>query len=493
MSSSPTPTSPSSNPTNRISPTSPSPPPSAVQEVHMHHSTHSRSENATNRSQNRPEVAMDLRHMTSAGALAAPSSSSRRVSQRIGSKSPASIPSSPTSVHSSSSAIFERDIEPVIATSPSHQLHHSTSPSSHPPSVNPHRIPRVKLEEQSVPSVLDSAAEILAGVQDEGDQMQVAVEAPAMSMLTDGSAGGKSPMSFRSRSPSPGIPAAPAPGSLLFSVPAGQSQSTQPSTTTNSNSLPHPTSPIRPSISTNVPAAGPKTNIHDAHPSTQTPGSMTAATPTSAYFSTTSSVESSPKTTTRERASDLPDSPDRDVQMISPVVPYAPPPSAIEAFSPLTFSTSPPRSSTTASSSPPQSIASSPRQPAQTLSSPSSPQAQKVSKRISFVSYTDLLTSAPVSTVPLSTLTNSVEPPPHIPSVVGLTSNSSEHAGSKAPSIRNSPGVIPSVKEREALDDLGLVGGEWEREGLGRGLEERLEAIVAMGHGQTVPGVVGKA
>ncbi|KAL0576426.1 hypothetical protein V5O48_005562 [Marasmius crinis-equi] len=383
--------------------------------------------------------------------------------------------------HSSSSAIFERDIEPIISPSPP-QLHPHAVPAaaSHP--HNPHRIPRVKLEEQSVPSVLDSAAEILAGLQDEGDQMQVAIEAPSVSMLSDGGAGGKSPMSLRSRSPSPGLSPASGTGSLLLSLPAVQSPSSQPTTTT---------SPTRPSISTNIAKAQ-----HDAPPSTQTPGSMiSAATPTSAYFSTTSSVESSPKTTTRERAPELPDSPDRDTQMTSPIVPFAPPPSAIEgpAFSPssFSFSTSPPRSVATASSySPPQSIPSSPRQHAQALSSSSSPQQQKVSKRLSFVSYNDLLTSAPVSTVPLSTLTNSVEPPPHIPSVAGYPSDSSYvHAGSNAPSIKGSPGVATaaSVKEREPLDDL--VGGEWEREGLGRGLEERLEAIVGMGQ----PGVVGRA
>ncbi|KAK7458126.1 hypothetical protein VKT23_010034 [Stygiomarasmius scandens] len=39
---------------------------------------------------------------------------------RVGSKSPSSIPISPTSVnsHSSSSAIFERDIESLVSTSP---------------------------------------------------------------------------------------------------------------------------------------------------------------------------------------------------------------------------------------------------------------------------------------------------------------------------------------------------------------------------------------
>ena len=53
--------------------------------------------------------------------------------------------------HSSSSAIFERDVEP----SPSHPL------SPHPHITNPHRTPRSKITEaldQSVPTVLDSAA-----------------------------------------------------------------------------------------------------------------------------------------------------------------------------------------------------------------------------------------------------------------------------------------------------------------------------------------------
>ncbi|KIJ95497.1 hypothetical protein K443DRAFT_11356 [Laccaria amethystina LaAM-08-1] len=44
-------------------------------------------------------------------------------------------------------------------------------------------------------------------------------------------------------------------------------------------------------------------------------------------------------------------------------------------------------------------------------------------KRLSFISYSDLLSSTPTSTLPLSSLTTSAstfEPPPHIPSVSGL-------------------------------------------------------------------------
>ena len=45
------------------------------------------------------------------------------------------------------------------------------------------------------------------------------------------------------------------------------------------------------------------------------------------------------------------------------------------------------------------------------------------------------------------------------------------------------------VTERDPATDLqdAMVGGEWEREGMGRGLEERLEALM-MPPG---PGVVG--
>lgn len=100
----------------------------------------------------------------------------------LGSLSPASIPSSPTSVKSSSSAIFERDIEQI--GSPTHPQH------------NPHRIPRAKNTELNVPSVLDSAAAILT--EDGGNDVDVELVS-------------RSPLG--SRSPSPRT-------SLLFGSPA---------------------------------------------------------------------------------------------------------------------------------------------------------------------------------------------------------------------------------------------------------------------------------
>ncbi len=99
----------------------------------------------------------------------------QRLSLSPRSLSPSSIPSSPSSVHSSSSAIFERDIEPI-------------SPPLPPAYLNPHRIPRGKTTESSVPSVLDSAAVIL--VDSRAGEVDVEVLTPAASPLV-------------SRSPSP--------------------------------------------------------------------------------------------------------------------------------------------------------------------------------------------------------------------------------------------------------------------------------------------------
>ncbi|KAF5318892.1 hypothetical protein D9611_014727 [Ephemerocybe angulata] len=107
--------------------------------------------------------------------------------------SPSSIPSSPTSIHSSSSAIFERDIEPLLLPpSPPHPNR----------PLDPHRIPRARATEQlesSVPSVLDSAAAALTS------DTEIAVLAPlSPASLFDGRASGfASPLSLRSRSPSP--------------------------------------------------------------------------------------------------------------------------------------------------------------------------------------------------------------------------------------------------------------------------------------------------
>jgi hypothetical protein len=142
---------------------------------------------------------------------------------------------------------------------------------------------------------------------------------------------------------------------------------------------------------------------------------------------------------------------------------------------------------------PPQSIISSPLAPT-SLSLPPSPKLAR--KRLSFMSYSDLLSSTPASTQPLSSLTtsaSSTEPPPHIPGVSGLNiANALSHhlvGSSGSSSIHGSPfvafsglGSLTHVGKKDSVAMLdNNVGGEWEREGLGRGLEERLEALVIPG------------
>jgi len=116
--------------------------------------------------------------------------------------------------------------------------------------------------------------------------------------------------------------------------------------------------------------------------------------------------------------------------------------------------------------------------PSTASSHPPSPK-HAASKRLSFLSYIDLLSSTPAAALPLSSLTSAPEPPPHLPSVLGVPQAHGAAAAHAHPA--------PSTFERDAaagmVDD---VGGEWEREGLGRGLEERLEALNTLP--VTVPG-----
>jgi len=74
-----------------------------------------------------------------------------------------------------------------------------------------------------------------------------------------------------------------------------------------------------------------------------------------------------------------------------------------------------------------------------------------------------------MSAAPLSSITSpaSVEPPPRVAPVSGHVSPS---RGRISP-----PGAVGSTNVGWGKDD----GGEWEREGLGKGLEERLEEVLA--------------
>ncbi|KAI0307597.1 hypothetical protein B0F90DRAFT_1675099 [Multifurca ochricompacta] len=313
----------------------------------------------------------------------------------------------PTHSHSSSSAIFERDIEP-ITPSPPHPSH-------------PHRTPRGKATEQldhAVPTVLDSAATVLSSPTD--DQL-ISVVAPVTTEPTSFSTL-SSRLSSRSPSPTHGkanVPFMnlPSPSPSLALLPLPVNPSVQVQITQQKLTVQSPPSGTNADV-TGVPSPTPTTSYFGGSV-LQEPGTDVQPTPTTSAFSDHISPTSQ-----------------RSSPSVRPVSPLA-------------------------------------------LSHPPSPHA--ATKRLSFISYTDLLTSAPSSTLPLSSLTTSAtvsDPPPHLPSVLGVPQQVG--GGSAGPSPRNSFYGDRDVREgRECLfiDD---VGGEWEREGLGQGLEERLESLMVI-------------
>jgi hypothetical protein len=84
---------------------------------------------------------------------------------------------------------------------------------------------------------------------------------------------------------------------------------------------------------------------------------------------------------------------------------------------------------------------------------------------LSFVSYHDLLLSTPVATTTLSAITAPNEPPPHLPPILA-----------PHPSIAISSGGTSPVGSISRDNE----GSEWGREGFGRGLDERLEEVLAV-------------
>lgn len=336
-------------------------------------------------------------------------------------------------------------------------------PPSPPHSLNPHRIPRsnrTEALEHAVPSVLDSAAAVLATLDDTTELVeQVAVVAPAaqspgLDYAGRSNSGFTSPIgSFRSRSPSP-VGARNA--GLLLSIPHPPSsvitspQSVLGLTTSPSASYSPPRPQFRQSETvTQVSALAPSIGVAVDYSSPIDPYSSDPTAITSLEHHKPGSTHGSPRLYQPQLQQSLHPSP-----------------------SPLT--------SPLLSSSPPSPV-------------------HVAKKRLSFMSYSDLISSTPASTQPLSSLTTSastMEPPPHIPSVSGLNIASAIQAQaqgqtkSATPSLRNvsmsmmTAGVgapISGASHSAVRDNIALLdnmGGEWERQGLGRGLEERLEALV---------------
>ncbi len=273
--------------------------------------------------------------------------------------------------------------------------------------------------DQAVPSVLDSAAEVLTTDGDDKEIMDsIAILTPFPVDTYGGGSGFTSPISrLSSRSPSPN-------GTSNRRSVLGNLPSPSPSFT-----LPLPLQAPTYSQGGGSPQTRPA--VQTVSPPDSTPS---ITTPTSAYFSVYSE-DSSPTTATHHEhpLHTLP----------TPISPTA----------------------TTA-----------------TLGSHAPPSPKNPSKRLSFISYTDLLSSAPSPTLPLSSLTLSAqvnEPPPHLSSVIGIPQVQAQGQHSSAASIHGSLSPSMWITERDPAADLVKdVGGEWEREGLGIGLEERLEALM---------------
>ena len=332
-----------------------------------------------------------------------------------------------------------------------------------------------------MPSVLDSAATILTGLQDpdSGDQIAVVTPASASSFgdpYAGRSSGFASPIgSFRSRSPSPlGLRLGSGPiasaghrADLLLSIPQPIQQQ-QPYSM--SAMAPPPSSGSPQSIASGIPGATLRPIVqtqiaepeqNHLHVDLSTPSIVT---PTSAYFTTTSSVDgesSSPTATSHD------DHHQANLATTAPAAVAAMPSAAAvaTASSPLSH-----LSMLTGTSQPP---------------SPS----HGANKRLSFMSYSDLLTSTPASTLPLSMLTtsaSSIDPPPHLPSLTQMHYHHHPATPSATGSVRGFPigvnghghGGPRHGARQDSLSVHDDVGGEWEREGFGKGLEERLEASI---------------
>ncbi|KAG8921319.1 hypothetical protein FRC02_000317 [Tulasnella sp. 418] len=133
-----------------------------------------------------------------------------------------------------------------------------------------------------------------------------------------------------------------------------------------------------------------------------------------------------------------------------------------------------------------------------TTASPPSPSPNNANKRLSFISYNDMLNSTPISQFTLkSVVTNppADEEPPHlVATTTTTTSSAASMKASHSPTtdvfglglnpattapVMGGGGASGHGHHTHSHDETGEAA-EWEQEGLGRGLEERLEAVLAI-------------
>ncbi|WOO78528.1 uncharacterized protein LOC62_02G002075 [Vanrija pseudolonga] len=355
-----------------------------------------------------------------------------------------SRPGSPASIHSSGSAIFERDIElPAVAslslnTSGSGTLNHKSSRIFHPHGSS---------LEQTVPAVLDDAVEALTASEPYGGGLSgLEIEAPAaassvgmartssaqlspalrarvISLPPSLSAGGKSP----SRSPSPdrlgSSPVASSPfslGQLSVQQLASPSASALAAGSAASGSPPPPLNRASPPVASAPPVA----IKHRPEPlrrlssGPQLPGGW--AFQDEDASGATAVLRSEPGSGGQ-----------------------TPVPSAV----------------------------------------PSHLTPTKDKRRISFISYNDLLLSVPTTVNTLGEITSGSLSPDHLPGAVSPSIPTRSPVVAASP-VSLSAGVGLPAPPTDALSRQALVGGpEWQREGLGRGLEQRLEDLAIHDNG----------
>ncbi|KAK1927988.1 hypothetical protein DB88DRAFT_60503 [Papiliotrema laurentii] len=372
-----------------------------------------------------------------------------------------SRPSSPSSIHSSSSAIFERDIElPAVASlsiNPNQPIQHTLSHKASRLSQLSHGSPL----ESTVPAVLDDAVEALQGVKGAPRGIEgLEIEAPApigstgMARQPSATLASGANNSGRKQSIGPGAPGAKQFGSRSPSPVSVASR--------RSSGVVSPTRspPIL------------------AQLATQQAGTQSAA--TSDSTSPTSLVGGLAGNATR------PTMPQR--LSTGPQLPGG------WAFGHAGASEKP--SEAVIAEAPASSEEATGTAPVQPAHVPSPPPAipshltpTKDKRRISFISYNDLLLSVPTTVTPLGEITSGALSPDHLPGTVSPTVPtrspvipSACHGSAQIPNITGSKDAEHQatweVGGGARPGGLGLGEGEWEREGLGKGLEQRLEDLV---------------
>ncbi|OWZ79674.1 hypothetical protein C365_01936 [Cryptococcus neoformans Bt85] len=402
---------------------------------------------------------------TSGSAVATPSSA-LPIQSTLGHH--LSRPSSPSSIHSSGSAIFERDIEhPPMASlslnpNPSHQSHtlsHKSSRLLH--------LPHGSNLDYTVPAVLDDAVEALTSGDATSSGLEgLEIEAPAPSGVG---------MARQSSSnlPSAGRKVTAGPPAI-FSSPSRSSSPISLDSLTSSMASPAQSPPILTQLS-------PPQSLTGLAAQNGVPASPTS--PTVPKTQVTASV---PRPGAPRRISTGPQLPggwafneSEKTQEESTSIP-APSPAAVS------YPTAP-------SAVPPH-------------MSPS--KGKPPHHRLSFISYNDILLSVPTQVTSFSEITSGNVSPDHLPGTVSPNlSNRSPiapppHHGMPSAATNLTPSATIGSSEGSTAEPkldgdasgnatksaIGLVEGEWERsdgaargewerEGLGKGLEQRLEDL----------------